>query len=66
MLEIFYPYNFQIHNRNHKEWSMHHWLNTKQKPNFDPWYYKECTNNIYRRAISFGLRPEFAWELANM
>lgn len=66
MLDIFYPGNFQKHNRNHKEWSIHHWLDAKQKPNLVDWYYKGCTNNIYQRAISFGLRPEFAQELANM
>lgn len=66
MLEIFYPHDFQNHNRSHEEWSLHHWLNGKNKEGYLPRYYKHCAANIYQRAISYGLRPEFAWELANM
>lgn len=66
MLDIFYPKEFQSHNRSSEEWAIHHWLNAKERVNPKHSIYKFYTSNIYSRALNFGLRPEFAWELANM
>lgn len=65
MLEIFYPGDFQAHARSFEEWSMHHWMKVKQEHGLLSWFYPICTSYIYKRALAYGFRPEFAWEFAN-
>jgi hypothetical protein len=48
--------------RHHSEWSMWHFL-PKEKTN--PENVEFMKGHCYRRALAYGLRPEFAWEFAN-
>ena len=48
--------------RDPSEWAMWHYLPNETR---HPKNIEIMKGNCYRRALNYGLRPEFAWEFAN-